>query len=156
MEVKIGGIATANSPDRLTVSGIGSCLVIILYDPKLRVGTVAHAMLPSNLKAHNHTPTSSVTGETKDTKYVDIAIDEMLKIMEVQGAKKHDLEAKLVGGANMFSAFESDIGRKNILKAKEKLKKEGIKVVGESVGGSQGRSVEFSTVSGLVMVKMKF
>jgi len=56
----------------------------------------------------------------------------------------------------MFSAFESDIGKDNVSSAKEKLKKEGIKIVGEVVGGSQGRSVEFSVASGIVTVKVKF
>ena len=35
-------------------------------------------------------------------------------------------------------------------------KEEGIKVIGESVGGSIGRSVEFSVSSGIVTVKTKF
>lgn len=56
----------------------------------------------------------------------------------------------------MFSAFESDIGERNVLSAKQKLKNEGVKLFGEVVGGSQGRSVEFSVGSGIVTVKTKF
>ena len=156
IEVKMGDIAVAKNSDSLVVSGIGSCVVIALYEPKLKIGAAAHAMLPPNSKAQNHSSTSSEAGETVDTRYVDIAIDELLKIMETQGARKGDLEAKLVGGANMFSAFMSDIGKENVTGAKEKLKKEGIKLVGESVGGTQGRSAEFSASSGIVTVKMKF
>ncbi|MFB0524815.1 MAG: chemotaxis protein CheD, partial [Phycisphaerae bacterium] len=65
-------------------------------------------------------------------------------------------EAKLIGGANMFPSFNSDIGKDNVSSAKEKLKKERIKIVGECVGGSQGRSVEFSPTTGVVTVKIKF
>jgi len=56
----------------------------------------------------------------------------------------------------MFSAFESDFGKENVSRAKEKLKKAGIAIVGECVGGSQGRSVEFSVTTGIVTVKTKF
>jgi chemotaxis protein CheD len=79
--------------------------------------------------------------------------------MEEHGAKREDLEAKLIGGANMFPSFilgTDDIGKENVLSAKDKLKKEGIRIVGECVGGSQGRSVEFSPTTGVVTVKTKF
>ncbi|ODS34521.1 MAG: chemotaxis protein, partial [Candidatus Scalindua rubra] len=64
------------------------------------------------------------------------------------------MEAKLIGGANMFTAFKSNIGKETVLSAKEKLKKEGVNLIGEVVGGSQGRSVEFCIASGIVTVKM--
>jgi chemotaxis protein CheD len=92
----------------------------------------------------------------KDTRYVDVAIDEMLQRIEAVGAKRKDMEAKLIGGANMFPSLDSDIGRDNILSAKKKLKKERIQIVGESVGGSQGKSVEFCPATGIVTVKSKF
>jgi len=148
IEVKMGDLVVMKSVENLTTSAVGSCLVITLYDPKLKSGGLAHAMLPSS---------SRVRGlDSRETKYVDIAIDQMLKRMEAYGAKREDLEAKIVGGANMFNGLESDIGAQNVLGAKEKLKREGIRLVGESVGGSQGRSVEFSVACGIVTVKIKF
>ncbi len=153
IDVKIGDVAIAKDSDNLSASGIGSCLAIILYDPKLKLGALAHAMLSSPTVG----PGLQVTAhESGDTKYVDVAIDEMLTKMLSRGAKREDLEAKLIGGANMFPAFKSDIGNQNVLCAEEKLKKEGIKMIGEAVGGSQGRSVEFSVSSGIVTVKIKF
>lgn len=145
--------AIAKDSEVLTASGIGSCIVITLYHPRRNIGAMAHAMLPNNC--------SLVIGRklsdgSRDTKYVDEAIDEMLRNMESKGAKAGDLEAKIAGGANMFPACGSDIGGENVLTAKEKLKKEGIKLVGESVGGSIGRSVELSVASGIVTVKIKF
>jgi len=80
----------------------------------------------------------------------------VIKRIETLGAKRESIEAKLIGGANMFSAFESDFGKENVSRAKEKLKKAGIAIVGECVGGSQGRSVEFSVTTGIVTVKTKF
>ena len=118
-EVQIGKIEVAKGSDCLTASGVGSCLIITLYDPKHKIGALAHAMLPN----HHTLPVvsdldhgSRVTNhESQDTKYVDVAIDELVKRMEVQSTKREDVEAKLIGGANMFPAFESDIGKENVL-----------------------------------------
>ena len=170
-EVRMGEIEAGEAGDNLFASGIGSCLVITLYEPRQRIGALAHTMLPArrvsaplsrrgftgSFKAHDPEPERRVTSHgLRDTRYADAAIDEMLKRIEVRGAKRQNLEAKIIGGANMFSAFKSNIGNDNILYAKEKLKSVGVKLVGECVGGSQGRSVEFSVASGIVTVKTKF
>ena len=147
LEVHIGHVAVSEDSERLIASGVGSCVVVTLYDPNRRIGAMAHAILPS---------ASRTRGDGPDTRHVDMAIDAMLKDLLARGASKQDLEAKIVGGANMFADFESDIGQKNVAGAKAKLEAEGIRLVGESVGGSIGRSVEFSPVSGIMTVKVKF
>jgi len=148
IEVKMGDIAVAQPPSNLAASAVGSCLIIIFYDPGPLIGAMAHAMLSTHSLAAKH--------QLKDTKYIDPAVDEMIERMLASGAKKGNLEARLVGGANMFPALKSDIGKNNVLSAKKKLEEEGIRLIGECVGGSIGRSVEFSTTTGVVTVKTKF
>ena len=83
IEVKMGDIAVADRENNLITLGIGSCLVITLYDPKLRIGACAHAMLP----AYNSSPvackSSNNSGKARDKvqdrRYVDAAIDEIVK-----------------------------------------------------------------------------
>jgi len=149
IEVEMGKTAVSDGTGNLYASGIGSCLVITLYSVKARTAAMAHAML--TCRESRDTPAA-----LRDVRYIDAAIDEMLEKMSASGVCKTDLEAKLVGGANMFSAFESDIGKNNVLSAKSKLKKEEIKLVGECVGGSVGRSVEFAVSTGIMTVKTKF
>jgi len=160
IEVYMGDIAVTKGEDNLVASGIGSCLVITLYDPKHKIGALAHTMLYArrlSFEVYSQKDERRKTNpESPDTKYADTAIDEMLKRIETLGAKRENIEAKLIGGANMFSAFESDFGKENVSRAKEKLKKAGIVIVGECVGGSQGRSVEMSIATGIVTVKTKF
>jgi len=179
IEVPMGKMVVLEGSQNLITSGVGSCLVVTLYNPKLQIGALAHTMLPSkarhntdyeqNISASLPVGASSsgqkcmideqVSTKTSDTKYVDVAIDQMLKGLRAKGSNRADLEAKLIGGANMFPSFipgTNDIGKENVLSAKDKLKKEGIRIVGECVGGSQGRSVEFSTTTGVVTVKVKF
>lgn len=143
-EVPMGELVVTKEEDNLTASAVGSCAVIALYDRKLKIAAMIHAMLPY------------ARDESSDAKYVDTAIDSALEKMRSFGAEKKDLEARLVGGANMFGLSNSDIGKDNILSAKKKLKETGIKLIGESIGGSIGRSVEFSVATGIVTVKISF
>lgn len=161
IEVEMGKIEIARGEHNLAASGIGSCLVITFYDPKHKIGALAHTMLyarrlSSEVRSSKDERRKTNPDESPDTKYADIAIDEMLKGMQALGAKRENIGAKLIGGANMFSAFESDFIKENITRAKEKIKKAGIAIVGECVGGSQGRSVEFYIATGIVTVKTKF
>ena len=148
-----GTIKVTNIQNKLVASIMGNRIIITLFDYENKIGAMAHAMLPNNCSL---VVGRKLPNESRHTKYVDEAIDEMLRNMESKGAKAGDLEAKIAGGANMFPACGSDIGRDNVLSAREKLKKEGMKLVGESVGGTIGRSVEFSVASGIVTVKIKF
>ena len=137
------------APTKLVALGVGSCIVITFYDPKLKVGAMAHSMLPSSMK---HGQPSNPFA------CADLAIDEIIRKMESLGSQRQNMEAKIVGGANMFPSLRHErlrTGEENILAVKEKLRKEGISLAGEVVGGSVGRSVEFDTASGIVTVRVK-
>ncbi|MFH1798873.1 MAG: chemotaxis protein CheD [Candidatus Omnitrophota bacterium] len=153
IEVNMGKIAIAGHKEveNLTSTGIGSCIVITLYDPELKLGAICHPMLSSSEKTDD-----GIRKHEKDPIYIDTAIDEMLGKMLSRGAVREQLEAKIIGAANMFTAFKPDIPKKNVASAKEKLKTEGIKLIGECVGGSIGRSVELALDTGIVTVKTKF
>lgn len=146
IEVPMGELVVAKEEGNLAAQAVGSCLVIILYEPKLKIAGMIHAMLPSSV----------TQGAQPDAKYVDTAIDLAVEKMHSLGAQSFNIEAKLAGGANMFGLSGLDIGRENIESAKKKLKDEGIKLIGESTGGSIGRSVEFSVATGIVTVKISF
>jgi len=154
IEVLMGELAVVKGEGNFTASAVGSCLVAVLYDPKLKIGGMIHAMLPSPVTRDPSAPLRA--SAQPDAKYVDAAIDLALEKMRSLGAQSFDIEAKLVGGANMFGFSNSDIGQENVLSAKKKLKQEGIKLIGESTGGSVGRSVEFSAATGIVTVKICF
>ena len=142
-------VKITQAPNRLVALGVGSCVVITIHDPMLKVGAMAHAMLPDSTE---HGPTIN------PFKFVDLAIDAIIKKMEFLGSNRQNMKAKIVGGANMFLNLGHEslrAGEKNVLATKEKLRKEGISLSGEIVGGSVGRSVDFDTVSGIVTVRVK-
>jgi len=150
VEVRVGEMAVTKGSGTLCASGVGSCVIVTLYDPTSKVGALSHALLSTSPNPRDEKTRPA------DTKYVGAAIDKMLARMSAYGVKKKTLEAKIVGGANMFSAFQSNVGKDNVAAAKAKLEAEGIELVGEVVGGHIGRSVEFCVASGLITVKTKF
>lgn len=145
IEVKMGEVAVTKNPDCLVANGVGSCLIVTLFDPKRRIGGMAHALLSRG---------SALA--PRETKYVEDAIDMLIDKMAGMGSRRADMEAKLAGAANMFSTMDSYASKEMVHAAKQKLKHEHIKIIGESVGGNIGRSVEFDPKSGIVTVKIKF
>ena len=146
IDVGIADLKIAQTPDELLARGIGSCIAIILYDPLLKIGALSHTLLPHQGDKQHERP----------ARFADTAIDHMLHQMIALGCKTQNIRAKIVGGSNMFPESGSHIGTENILSAREKLIKEGIRIDGEAVSGTVGRSIRFSTETGLVTVKMMF
>ncbi len=143
--VEIAEVKIAKAPDIIVCIGLGSCLAVVLYDQKRKIGGMAHALLPVS---------NGLSANPK--KFVDKSITHLLELMELQGAKREDIIAKLVGGASIFQELNEtqSIGEKNIISGREILAKIGIKVIGEDVGGGRGRSIEFYTSTGEVIVKV--
>jgi len=143
----IGEMKVAHNPHQLIIMGLGSCIGLALYDKSAKVGGIAHIMLPEGKDGGN-------TG--KCCKFADKAIPVLLKEMLRYKAKKERIVAKMAGGASMFSAMDSlQIGDRNSMVVKEELKKAGIRLAGEDIGGNYGRTVTLDTCTGVFSVKTK-
>ena len=137
-----------NAPDILTTLGLGSCIGIVLYDPKTKVSGLAHIMLPDSTKIKNN---------SNIAKFADTAIDQMIKDMVGIGAVKTRLVAKIAGGAQMFSFSSSNdlmrIGERNAAASKDRLKYHSIPLLAEETGENYGRTIEFYTETGDLIIK---
>jgi chemotaxis protein CheD len=146
IHVVMSDMKAAGNDYVLHSSGIGSCIAITLYDPVKRVGALAHPMLPVLDVRHT------------SLRFVEPAIDAMINTLKTLGGVKSRAQAKIVGGAHMFSVFdeqEESIGLQNAQAAKHKLEKEGIVIIANDTGGNVGRSVTFDLKTGLLEVKTK-
>lgn len=147
VHVKIGEIKVAREQGTLFTIGLGSCVAVALYDARLRVGGLAHVMLPEPSNSPNHTP-----GRSAPT-----AVPELIRIMLAAGARKRGMYARIVGGAAMFeSVLPTEglrLGARNVEAVKEALTKAQIPLRGEDVGGSFGRSVFFDAADGKLVVR---
>lgn len=147
-QIKVGmaDYKLGKSPDRLITLGLGSCIGITIYAKKMKVGGMAHIMLPKN-----NDP------EKRSLKFADIAIEDMISDLNKMGVKTSDIEAKIAGGAKMFSFNTSDekgsIGYRNAVSVKQILAEMNIKIVAEDVGGTMGRTIELDLENGDLKIK---
>ena len=71
--------------------------------------------------------------------------------------RQNRLSAKIAGGANMFantSANGLDIGAKNITRVHAALEQHRIRLIGEDVGGSHGRRINFNLTTGEIVIRL--
>lgn len=146
--VEVSSYYIAGNPTKLMCLGLGSCLGIALYEPKAKLGGLAHAMLPRFKEGRN---------KTNLAKYVDTSIYLMVDEIIERGGRKLNLIAKLVGGSRMFQSIMKDtldIGKRNIQAARDTLKTEKIKITAEEVGGCSGRTISFDLTTGEIQIKI--
>ena len=96
-------------------------------------------------------PLNMETGRKNPLKYADTGIRETLRQMEAQGASRSRITVKIAGGAKMFEVNGGNlgnIGQRNIESVHTILRKEGIRLLGEYVGGSVARTMLFDVDSG--------
>ncbi len=125
-------------PNVVFTTLLGSCISACIRDPGAGVGGMNHFLLPGDGMG-----SSSSSMQSYGLYLMELLVNGLLK----KGARKHALEAKLFGGARTMVGL-SDIGAKNAEFAKRFLQNEGISYVGGSLGGTQGRRIEFWPVSG--------
>jgi len=144
--VGIADVKSATSPAVLVSIGLGSCVGVVLYDSRARIGSLAHIMLPSS---KNYKSVSKV-GKFADTA-IPLALSEMTKL----GARRDKICAKIAGGAKMFSFNSGNgyIGEKNVSSVKKVLEGEKVRVVAEDTGGTSGRTLRFNTARGELIIK---
>lgn len=148
MNVAVAEVLTAKSPYILETL-LGSCIAIILYDKNQKLGSLAHALLPTVANE------KKIDDSFNPKKYVDFLFEIQLKKFILKNIKPKDLVAKLVGGGNMFSEksnSNSHIGKKNTEKAIEMLGKYKIPIVSKDVGRHFGRKIEFFLETGEVKI----
>jgi chemotaxis protein CheD len=140
--VGMGQIAAGQAPQRMRAI-LGSCIGLALYHAGRRAGVMAHIVLPD-----------AAGRDGSPGKFADTAVPRMLAMLRDQGLTACGLTAKLAGGANMFNGSGPlRIGDANTEAVATALKKAGVRVVGQDVGGNCGRRVEFDCASGEMIVQ---
>lgn len=132
----------------LDCHGVGSCVVVALYDGQTKLGALAHIMLPGK---------SDGGKNVRPAQYSDQAIEGMLEELERRGSPRGRLVAKIAGGAQMFLfsslLVDESPGKRNVEAVVRKLGEEGIPLIAMDVGDHFGRTVEFHTESGQMIIK---
>ena len=146
--VKVAEWAAERGDGVIVTLGLGSCVAIMLHDPAACAGAMAHVLLPSKSLAHD---------TTNLAKFPETAVPFLVERLRRLGAEPPRLVAKLAGGASMFAQLMTpgtvQMGERNIAAAHDALRRAGIPLVREAVGGGAGRSVRFHVSDGRVEVR---
>src|SRR5699024_8863604 len=126
IKVSISDYKIGKSLDHLITLGLGSCVVIAIYDEMSKVGGLSHIMLPDGTQFKKN---------VKIQKFADLVVPYMVEDIR-RKARFSKLGAKIAGGASMFGFPDSDpnesIGYRNVLAVEKILAELNIPILGSN------------------------
>lgn len=144
--IGIGDLKVCKSPDVLVTYALGSCVGVCLLDDKTRIAGLSHIMLPES---------SATSDVSSPLRYANLALPELVRKMELMGANKSRLTAKIAGGATMFtiSSDKFNIGERNVEAVKKFLRENRIPILAEDTGANYGRTQFFYPETGVMEIR---
>lgn len=140
--VGIGEWAVTGDGTPIVTHALGSCIAVCLWDPVVRVSGLLHFLLADsriNRERAAHQPGT----------FADTGIPALFQAAYQGGASKARCRVWIVGGADTRNSGTPEspleVGKRNILAAKNLLWRNGVLLQGEEVGGTAPRNV---TVAG--------
>lgn len=121
---------------------LGSCVAVVLTDPRRTVGAMCHIVhaRPATHGAHS------------STAHGDAALHRMFGLLRAKGIEPRLCEAWVVGGGNMFPNLVGPdthhVGANNALWAMDRLDELGVHVLGRDLGGSVYRRLGWTVGPG--------
>lgn len=136
VRVRIGQFEVRNRSSDLLKATLGSCIGIAILWREKKSYALAHCLLP----------TCPDPNPGPGARYVDQALGSMLRGLRVQPEAYGELEVHVAGGGNMTHKAEEDfrsshIGQLNIVAAQSCLKRLGLPIRSEDVGGRVARQI---------------
>jgi chemotaxis protein CheD len=136
-------VLSANPDDHLVAYGLGSCIALAVWDPRAKVGGLAHFMLPSG-------PASG----SSPVKFIDTGLDPFLRAVEGRGAMLTRCTIKAAGAAAMLTVGGGlAIGKRNAEALQTALAERGLGMTAASLGGNAGRTVQLEVADGRFLIK---
>lgn len=138
IKVGMADLNTCKTPDAITTLGLGSCIGVVLYDPRKKICGMVHVMLPDS---------TAIKNNDNVAKFADTGIKALIDKLEKIGVPKSSLSAKIAGGAQMFAFNTSNdmlkVGQRNAESVRKVLSGYNIRIVSEDCGANYGRTIEF-------------
>src|SRR5207253_11084903 len=96
-------------------------------------------------------------GATHASRLPRTGLPRVVRRLAASGADPRYLDAKPAGGASMFAQLMTpgsvQMGERNLAAARDVLRRAGIPLAAEAVGGGAGRSVRFHVADGRVEIR---
>lgn len=139
-----GDVVLGERGDRMQTL-LGSCVSIVLTDPRRTLGTMCHIVHSIHDTRHRNLSTSD--GE--------VALQTMVEMLQSRGLSASLCEAYVYGGGNMFPGLVEGetVGDHNVQWALEALTDMGVKVLAVDVGGNFYRQLHWTVGTAAPQVK---
>jgi chemotaxis protein CheD len=130
-----GDVACAGQGERLETL-LGSCVAIVLTDPRRTVGAMCHIVHAKR----------AATAAQETGAYAHVALDSMYTLLRARGITPRLCEAFVYGGGNMFPglARQGHVGDANACWALDALAEDGIRVLLHDLGGNTYRRLSWT------------
>jgi chemotaxis protein CheD len=148
INVGIGEVqVSADRAAVLVTHGLGSCVAVIAYDLRRRIGGMLHFQLPSS------TLSPARAAEAPGT-FADTGIPLLFERMYALGSRKEDIVVKAAGGGNFHEDNGTfDIGKRNHTMMRKIFWKAQVLVSAEDVGGCKSRTARLFLDTGQVTIQ---
>src|SRR5687768_7763193 len=146
--IGIGELAVSSVADSVIAThAVGSCIVVSVFDPVVRVGGMLHFLLPA-------ASINPARAESHPAAFADTGIPLLFQTAYRHGLVKQRAIVKLVGGAEMPQTTGRwfNTGNRNLLAARNLLWRNGVFVAAEDVGGTDARTVHLSVADGRLQI----
>jgi chemotaxis protein CheD len=146
--VDIGSMAVSASPEEMLVTyALGSCIGVTFYDAVLRIGGMAHLMLPLS-------PVDPQKAEERPFMFVDVGVPRLLEDLFARGCRKRDLLVRMAGGAQVMSDNNLfRIGERNVAVFRKIMWKNGLLIHGQETGGTVSRTLRLEIATGRLTIR---
>lgn len=126
---------------------LGSCVSIILTDPRRTVAAMCHIV---------HSGAAPVDERGAETTHAEPALAAMFMLLQGCGISPQLCEAYLVGGGNMFPSLfkQAHVGQSNTEWALQALANLGIPLRGQDTGGIAFRRINWTVGPGAPEVRL--
>ncbi len=145
ISINIGGFYATDRPTVITTL-LGPCVAVCLHDPVKQIGGMNHIFLPGKADLNDSKVPSRYSIDA-----TELLIDKAVKL----GANRHNLTAKVFGGAHVLPAVSeiTGVGREISASVVDCLHHAGIRIIEQDLGGSKARKIYLHTDTGEVLLK---
>ena len=145
--VGIGEFAVSSRKEDVIIThALGSCIAVCVWDPTNFVAGLLHFLLPDSR-------INPQRAKDQPAAFADTGIPLLFQAAYKEGLQKNRCMVRLVGGAEVAgSGATFDIGKRNILAAKNMLWRNGVLIKGEDVGGKAVRTVNLFVGDGRLQI----
>lgn len=145
-KVFLGGHYVSDDPNDVLVTTLGSCVSACIWDPVTKIGGMNHFLLPD-------VPTSETCSYTASARYGSVAMERLINALLAAGAERDRLQAKVFGGARVIDS-SMDIGAQNGAFVLDYIRREGLKLAGQDLGGPFPRRILWFPAEGRALRRL--